>query len=91
VVGVPKTIDNDLGATDYTFGFDTAINTISEALDKIRDTARSHDRCLIVEVLLAMMFDVTLMIFSFLGDGSRRWLACHVRWLGWRCSRRSHP
>jgi len=51
VVGVPKTIDNDLGATDYTFGFDTAIGTISEAIDKIQDTARSHDRALVVEVM----------------------------------------
>jgi len=50
-VGVPKTIDNDLGATDFTFGFDTAVQTITEALDKVRDTARSHDRVIIVEVM----------------------------------------
>eukprot|EP01128_Nolandella_sp_AFSM9_P002157 TRINITY_DN12545_c0_g1_i1.p1 TRINITY_DN12545_c0_g1~~TRINITY_DN12545_c0_g1_i1.p1 ORF type:complete len:396 (-),score=80.02 TRINITY_DN12545_c0_g1_i1:116-1243(-) len=51
VVGVPKTIDNDLAATDFTFGFDTAVQTITEALDRIRDTARSHDRTLIVECM----------------------------------------
>eukprot|EP01124_Arcella_intermedia_P016213 TRINITY_DN227_c0_g1_i1.p1 TRINITY_DN227_c0_g1~~TRINITY_DN227_c0_g1_i1.p1 ORF type:complete len:388 (+),score=70.27 TRINITY_DN227_c0_g1_i1:25-1188(+) len=51
VVGVPKTIDNDLAATDYTFGFNTAVQTITEAIDKIRDTARSHDRTIIIEVM----------------------------------------
>jgi 6-phosphofructokinase 1 len=51
VVGVPKTIDNDLGATDVTFGFDTAIHVASEALDRIRDTAESHDRVMLVEVM----------------------------------------
>eukprot|EP01123_Difflugia_compressa_P001035 TRINITY_DN1117_c0_g1_i2.p1 TRINITY_DN1117_c0_g1~~TRINITY_DN1117_c0_g1_i2.p1 ORF type:complete len:466 (+),score=79.29 TRINITY_DN1117_c0_g1_i2:150-1400(+) len=51
VVGVPKTIDNDLAATDYTFGFNTAIQTITEAIDKIKDTACSHDRTIIIEVM----------------------------------------
>lgn len=51
VIGVPKTIDNDLQGTDVTFGFDTASQTITDALDKIRDTARSHDRVMIVEVM----------------------------------------
>jgi len=51
IVGIPKTIDNDLAATDYTFGFNTAVQTISDAIDKIRDTARSHDRTIIVEVM----------------------------------------
>ncbi len=51
VVGVPKTIDNDLAATDITFGFDTAINTATEALDKIRTTAESHHRVMVVEVM----------------------------------------
>jgi len=51
VVGIPKTIDNDLASTDYTFGFNTAVQTISEAIDKIRDTAHSHDRTIIVEVM----------------------------------------
>ena len=48
VVGVPKTIDNDLGATDYTFGFDTAVNIAMEAIDRLHTTAESHHRALIV-------------------------------------------
>ncbi|GAB3685399.1 6-phosphofructokinase [Angustibacter aerolatus] len=51
VVGVPKTIDNDLGATDYTFGFDTAVSIATEAVDRLRTTAESHHRCLVVEVM----------------------------------------
>ena len=51
VVGVPKTIDNDLGATDYTFGFDTAVNIAIEAIDRLHTTAESHHRALIVEVM----------------------------------------
>src|SRR6478609_7501867 len=51
VVGVPKTIDNDLGATDYTFGFDTAVNIAVEAIDRLHTTADSHHRVLIVEVM----------------------------------------
>ncbi|MDX6201034.1 MAG: ATP-dependent phosphofructokinase / diphosphate-dependent phosphofructokinase, partial [Frankiales bacterium] len=51
VVGVPKTIDNDLGATDYTFGFDTAVNICMEAIDRLHTTAESHHRVLIVEVM----------------------------------------
>jgi phosphofructokinase-like protein len=51
VVGVPKTIDNDLGATDYTFGFDTAVNVATEAIDRLQTTADSHHRVLIVEVM----------------------------------------
>jgi phosphofructokinase-like protein len=51
VVGVPKTIDNDLGATDYTFGFDTAVNIAMEAIDRLHTTAESHHRALIVEVM----------------------------------------
>ena len=50
-VGIPGTIDNDIGCTDYTIGFDTALNTVQEAIDKIRDTCRSHDRCSVVEVM----------------------------------------
>jgi 6-phosphofructokinase 1 len=48
---VPKTIDNDLGATDYTFGFDTAVNIAMEAIDRLHTTAESHHRALIVEVM----------------------------------------
>jgi ATP-dependent phosphofructokinase / diphosphate-dependent phosphofructokinase len=51
IVGVPKTIDNDLGATDYTFGFDTAVNIAMEAIDRLHTTAESHHRALIVEVM----------------------------------------
>jgi len=51
VVGVPKTIDNDLNATDYTFGFDTAVNIAMEAIDRLHTTAESHHRTLIVEVM----------------------------------------
>ena len=51
VVGVPKTIDNDLNATDYTFGFDTAVNIATEAIDRLHTTAESHHRVLIVEVM----------------------------------------
>lgn len=51
VIGVPGTIDNDLFGTDYTIGFDTAINTAIEAIDKIRDTADSHNRVFFVEVM----------------------------------------
>jgi 6-phosphofructokinase 1 len=51
VVGVPKTIDNDLNATDYTFGFDTAVNVAMEAIDRLHTTAESHHRALIVEVM----------------------------------------
>lgn len=51
IVGVPKTIDNDLWGTDVTFGFDTAINTVVEGIDKIHTTARSHNRVIVVEVM----------------------------------------
>jgi 6-phosphofructokinase 1 len=51
VIGVPKTIDNDLGATDVTFGFDTALHVASEAIDRLHTTAESHHRILVVEVM----------------------------------------
>ncbi len=51
VVGVPATIDNDLGGTDLAIGFDTAVNTVVEAMDKIRDTAAAHDRTFVIEVM----------------------------------------
>ncbi|MBU0674871.1 MAG: ATP-dependent 6-phosphofructokinase [Proteobacteria bacterium] len=51
VIGVPKTIDNDLEATELTFGFDTAVSTATEALDKLHSTAKSHDRVMVVEVM----------------------------------------
>lgn len=51
VVGVPKTIDNDLSATDFTFGFDTAVNIATEAIDRLHTTAESHNRVMVVEVM----------------------------------------
>ena len=50
-IGLPGTIDNDIGGTEYTIGFDTAINTAMEAIDRVRDTAASHDRIFFVEVM----------------------------------------
>ncbi len=51
VVGVPKTIDNDLAGTDYTFGFDTAVGIATEAIDRVHSTAESHNRVMVVEVM----------------------------------------
>ncbi len=51
VIGIPGTIDNDIGCTDYTIGYDTAMNTAMEAIDKLRDTASSHERCSVIEVM----------------------------------------
>jgi phosphofructokinase-like protein len=51
VVGCPKTIDNDLSATDTTFGYDTAVSIATEAIDRVRTTARSHERILVVEIM----------------------------------------
>ena len=51
VVGLPKTIDNDLDGTDYTFGFDTAQSIATEAIDRLRTTAESHHRCMVIEVM----------------------------------------
>ena len=50
-VGIPGTIDNDIACSDYTIGFDTAMNTVTEMVDKLRDTTASHDRCSVVEVM----------------------------------------
>jgi 6-phosphofructokinase 1 len=50
-VGVPKTMDNDLDCTDYTFGFDSAVSVATESIDRLRDTARSHNRVMVVEVM----------------------------------------
>ena len=51
VIGLPKTIDNDLAATDYTFGFDTAVSVAAEAIDRLRTTGESHRRCMVLEVM----------------------------------------
>lgn len=51
IVGVPKTIDNDLDATDYTFGFNTAMTIVTEAIDRLKTTAKSHERVMVVEIM----------------------------------------
>ena len=51
IVGIPKSIDNDVGGTDYSIGFDTAVNTVVSAIDRLRDTATSHERLFLVEVM----------------------------------------
>ena len=51
VIGMPGTIDNDIASTDYTIGYDTAMNTAMECIDKLRDTASSHERCSVIEVM----------------------------------------
>jgi 6-phosphofructokinase 1 len=51
VIGIPGTIDNDIGCTEYTIGYDTALNTVMDSIDKVRDTAYSHERCTVVEVM----------------------------------------
>src|SRR5207249_12097551 len=51
VVGVPKTIDNDLGGTDFTFGFQTAVQIVTDAIDRLHTTAESHNRVMVVEVM----------------------------------------
>lgn len=60
VVCLPGTIDNDLASTDYTIGFDTALNTVLDAVDKIRDTMSSHGRCCVVEIMGNRCGDLTL-------------------------------
>lgn len=60
VVGVPGTIDNDINGTDFTIGYDTALNTVVEAIDKIRDTANSHDRLFLIEVMGRDAGDIAL-------------------------------
>lgn len=50
-IGIPGTIDNDIACTDYTIGYDTAMNTVVEMVDRLRDTSQSHDRCSVVEVM----------------------------------------
>lgn len=59
-IGIPGTIDNDISCSEYTIGFDTAMNTAMEMVDKIRDTAQSHDRCSVVEVMGRKCGDIAL-------------------------------
>ncbi|WP_426461395.1 6-phosphofructokinase [Mycoplasma hafezii] len=67
-IGLPGTIDNDIASSDYTIGYDTALNTITDAIDKIRDTAKSHQRIMIVEVMGNMCGDLAL--YSGLATGA---------------------
>ncbi|CDQ18283.1 6-phosphofructokinase [Halobacillus karajensis] len=67
-IGVPGTIDNDIPGTDFTIGFDTALNTITDAIDKIRDTATSHERTFIIEVMGRDAGDLAL--WAGLADGA---------------------
>ncbi|MDQ0255045.1 6-phosphofructokinase 1 [Evansella vedderi] len=67
-IGVPGTIDNDIPGTDFTVGFDTALNTVIDAIDKIRDTATSHERTYVVEVMGRDAGDIAL--WSGLADGA---------------------
>lgn len=67
-IGVPGTIDNDIPGTDYTLGFDTTVNTVVESLDRVRDTAGSHGRVLVVEVMGRGAGDIA--IWSGLGAGA---------------------
>ncbi|TYP72209.1 6-phosphofructokinase [Aquimarina intermedia] len=60
VIGIPGTIDNDINGTDYTIGYDTALNTVVEAIDKIRDTASSHNRLFLIEVMGRDAGDIAL-------------------------------
>ncbi|MFC1522633.1 6-phosphofructokinase [Elusimicrobiota bacterium] len=68
VIGIPKSIDNDVGGTDFSIGFDTAANTAVEAIDKIRDTATSHEKLFIVEVMGRSMGHLAL--FSGIAGGA---------------------
>ncbi|MEE3333907.1 MAG: 6-phosphofructokinase [Ruminococcus sp.] len=61
-IGLPGTIDNDIACSEYTIGFDTAMNTAIQMIDKIRDTAQSHDRCSIVEVMGRRCGDIALQV-----------------------------
>ncbi len=60
-IGIPGTIDNDIAGTDYTIGFDTAVNTVIDAIDKIRDTATSHERTYVIEVMGRNAGDIAMI------------------------------
>ncbi len=77
VMGIPGTIDNDLGYTDYTIGFDTAVNTVLEAITKIRDTSSSHERTTVIEVMGRHCGDIAL--FAGLAGGAEAVLIPEVK------------
>ena len=68
VIGIPGTIDNDVASTDYTIGFMTALNTICDCVDKIKDTSSSHQRCSVIEVMGRHCGD--LAVFSSIAEGA---------------------
>ncbi|RXK18227.1 6-phosphofructokinase [Macrococcus sp. DPC7161] len=76
-IGIPGTIDNDINGTDFTIGFDTALNTIIESIDKIRDTASSHERTFIIEVMGRDAGDLAL--WSGLAGGAETVLIPEVK------------
>ena len=78
VVGVPATIDNDIGCSNYTIGFDTACNTAIECVDKLRDTMQSHERCSVVEVMGRHCGDIALKAAA--GSGAEICLVPEVPW-----------
>ncbi len=77
-IGIPGTIDNDLAYTDYTLGFDTAVNTVLEAITKIRDTMASHDRVSIIEVMGNRCGDIAL--YSGLCGGAEYIIVPELKW-----------
>lgn len=72
-VGIPGTIDNDIACTDYTIGFHTALNTVVDAIDRLRDTSESHNRCSVVEVMGHGKGDLALYS-SVAGGGTACWI-----------------
>lgn len=72
-VGLPATIDNDIACTDYTIGFHTALNTVVDAIDRLRDTSESHNRCSVVEVMGHGKGDLALFS-SLAGGGTACWI-----------------
>lgn len=78
VVGIPGTIDNDIGRTDYTIGFDTAVNTVIDAINKIRDTATSHERTFVLEVMGRNSGQIALT--AGLAGGAESILIPEVKW-----------
>lgn len=77
-IGVPGTIDNDIPGTDFTIGFDTALNTVIDAIDKIRDTATSHERTYVIEVMGRHAGDIAL--WAGLADGAETILVPEVEY-----------
>ncbi len=66
-IGIPGTIDNDIASTEYTIGFDTAVNTVVESVDRLRDTSQSHERCSVVEVMGRRAGQIAIYGGSFCG------------------------